>query len=421
MFQRLRRQMTLFCGMITSGILLLMTVVCLLISEKALAQNSYEKFLNNGNSCAVYLETQNVLSHKWIRQAEQEYGINLRILDNGKPLFFEHLDSERDTTDVEKAAKCAREEQGLDVNYTGSLTRTRMVFFQTEEFYACTALIPKGNGVLSMTAVYPLDTLYSQIKMQRILFTLMTAAAMAMLFLFSWVFTGKMLGQLEENSRKQTEFIASASHELRSPLAVISSSVQAIESRDGDQSVFIENIKSETARMSRLVGDMLSLASADNKSWSILRSSCELDTLILDVYEKYEPLLRRKNIRAEVVFVDDAVSLCRCDSSRISQVLGILVDNAVSYVPEGGKVRLGLEEKEKYFRLFVEDNGPGISDQAKETVFERFYRIDSARRDKQHFGLGLCIAKEIIDLHHGKIEICDTPGGGATFVIKLPK
>lgn len=421
MFHRLHRQMTIFCGLITGGILLLMTLACLMISEKALVQTSYEKFLNNGNSCAVYLETQNVLSHQWIRQAEQEYGIHLRILDNGKPLFFERLDPDRDIDMLEKAAEVSREEQGLDVNYTGSLALTRTAFFQTEDFYACTALMAKGDGVMSMTAVYPLDGLHHQIFRQRVLFAGLAVVSMAVLFLFSWIFTGKMLVPLEENRRKQTEFTASASHELRSPLAVIVSSIQAMKNGDGEQMHLMEIIESESARMSRLVSDMLSLANADNKSWSILKTSCELDTLLLDTYEKYEPLLRQKNIRAEVLIPDERILPCRCDSSRISQVLGILLDNAAGYVPEGGKVRMGLEEKEKYFRITVEDNGPGISDQAKDAVFQRFYREDPSRKDKQHFGLGLCIAKEIIVLHHGKIEICDTPGGGATFVIKLPK
>ena len=84
-------------------------------------------------------------------------------------------------------------------------------------------------------------------------------------------------------------------------------------------------------------------------------------------------------------------------------------------------MELGVEEKEKYFRIYVQDNGPGIPDENKEAVFQRFYREDSARKDKQHFGLGLCIAKEIVTLHKGSIRITDTLGGGSTFVIKLPK
>ena len=244
---------------------------------------------------------------------------------------------------------------------------------------------------------------------------------MLALVVFSWFFTGKMLRPLEENRKRQTQFIASASHELRSPLAVILSSVQAIEADPGECRRFLSTIKSEGTRMSRLIGDMLALANADNKSWSIMKSPCELDTLLLETYEKYEPLLREKGISMNVELPDESLSPCRCDGGRISQVLGILLDNGASYVPAGGKIRIGVEEKEKYFRIYVEDNGPGISDENKEAVFQRFYRADSSRKDKQHFGLGLCIAKEIVTLHHGSIRIEDTKGGGTTFVVRLPK
>ena len=152
-----------------------------------------------------------------------------------------------------------------------------------------------------------------------------------------------------------------------------------------------------------------------------MKSPCELDTLLLETYEKYEPLLREKGISMNVELPDESLSPCRCDGGRISQVLGILLDNGASYVPAGGKIRSGVEEKEKYFRIYVEDNGPGISDENKEAVFQRFYRADSSRKDKQHFGLGLCIAKEIVTLHHGSIRIEDTKGGGTTFVVRLPK
>ena len=134
-------------------------------------------------------------------------------------------------------------------------------------------------------------------------------------------------------------------------------------------------------------------------------------------------LLREKGDFHGIVELPDESLVSRADAMAdgISQVLGILLDNGASYVPAGGKIRLGVEEKEKYFRIYVEDNGPGISDENKEAVFQRFYRADSSRKDKQHFGLGLCIAKEIVTLHHGSIRIEDTKGGGTTFVVRLPK
>ena len=426
MFKKLHRQMTIFSSLITSGILILMAIASLVISERGLTRNSYERFLNNGNSCAAYLETQNVLSHKWILEAKREYGVELRILNNGKRLFFDKLNEESQAGNsvedmLAEAARISKEEQGLDVEYTGSISLPKEVYFETEDFYACTALIPKGNGVLSLVLVYPLDGLKGQIFHQRALWGVMVLIAVLALVVFSWFFTGKMLQPLEANQKKQTQFIASASHELRSPLAVILSSVQAIEADPGECRHFLSAIKNEGNRMSRLIGDMLVLANADNKSWSIMKSPCELDTLLLETYERYEPLLLKKEISMNVELPDEPLSPCRCDGGRISQVLGILLDNGFSYVPAGGKIRLGVEEKEKYFRIYVEDNGPGISDENKEAVFQRFYRADSSRKDKQHFGLGLCIAKEIVTLHHGSIRIEDTKGGGTTFVVRLPK
>lgn len=171
MFKKLHRQMTIFTSLITSGILILMAVSCLVISERGLTHNTYERFLNNGNSCVAYLENQTVLSHKWILEAKQEYKVEFRILNNGKKLYFDKLDTESRNQDkkeddlssvgnmLTEAARISREEQGLDVDYMGSLSLSKTVYFETSDFYACTALIPKGSGVLSLVLVYPLDGL----------------------------------------------------------------------------------------------------------------------------------------------------------------------------------------------------------------------------------------------------------------------
>ena len=314
MFKKLHRQMTLFSTLITSGILILMAAASLVIFERGLARNSYERFLNNGNSCVAYLENQTILSHKWILEAKQEYGVEFRILNNGKRLYFDKLNKESSDGAVAgntrensvesmlaEAARISREEQGLDVEYTGSISILKEIYFETSDFYACTALIPKGNGVLSLVLVYPLEGLKAQIFHQRVLFGGIVLAAVLALGVFSWFFTGKMLQPLEENRRKQTQFIASASHELRSPLAVILSCVQAMEKGTGENGKLLQTIKSEGNRMSRLIGDMLSLANADNKSWSIMKTDCELDTLLLETYEKYELILREKKISLKVV------------------------------------------------------------------------------------------------------------------------
>ena len=106
MFKKLHRQMTIFASLITSGILILMAVSCLVISERGLTHNTYERFLNNGNSCVAYLENQTVLSHKWILEAKQEYKVEFRIRNNGKKLYFDKLDTESQNQLPEFPGKC---------------------------------------------------------------------------------------------------------------------------------------------------------------------------------------------------------------------------------------------------------------------------------------------------------------------------
>ena len=92
----------------------------------------------------------------------------------------------------------------------------------------------------------------------------------------------------------------------------------------------------------------------------------------------------------------------------------------MSYTPQGGHILLSLSKEGNRWMLRVQDNGPGIPQEARAQIFERFYRAEKSRKDKEHFGLGLCIAQEIVRLHRGRLYLDDTPGGGATFVVSLP-
>ena len=172
--------------------------------------------------------------------------------------------------------------------------------------------------------------------------------------------------------------------------------------------------------MAPLIDDMLLLASSDNKTWRIQPSRTELDTLLLETYEKYEPAARERKLHLQISLPSETLAPCLCDKERIGQTLSILIDNAFSYTPAGGTVRLCAEALDKYFAVSVADNGPGIPDDQKEKIFDRFYRADDARSSREHFGLGLCIAREIVLLHHGKLTVTDAPEGGAVFTILLP-
>ena len=425
MFRRLHIQMTFFSALIIGIVIFIMTTACNFIAENSTGQNAWNTFQNNAISCISHLETQSIISSDWILQAEKNYDISMDIRDNGNSLYLKKLQTDSlDETIFRKAEEISAASYALDLSNPGAVSiskLTKRIFFQMKDFYVSTALIPKSHGTVSMIILYSLDSVKHKILLQRLAFSGAAFLAILALSICSWFFTGRMITPLEKSRQEQTEFIAAASHELRSPLAVILSGISAMKKADPkEQGHFLSVIEKEGTRMSLLINDMLSLSNADNHSWKMHPVSCELDTLLLDTYEKYEPLMQDHHMKFFIELPEEEIPPCPCDPERISQVLGILLDNAISYVPENGKIILSLSQTKTHFLIRVKDNGPGIPDSAKTSVFRRFYRADSARNNRQHFGLGLCIAYEIISLHKGTISVLDTPGGGSTFQISLP-
>jgi len=221
-----------------------------------------------------------------------------------------------------------------------------------------------------------------------------------------------------ESRKRQTQFIAAASHELRSPLAVIGANL-AVLPQDARESAAGIVIAKECGRMSRLVGDLLLLASADAGVWSVSMELLDVDTLLLDVYEAYAPLYQKGGASLRLNLPEECLPKIKCDAGRLREVLGILLENALAYgvSQQGGAVELEAVRAGKRVSLRVADHGPGLTREQKTRVFERFYRADDSRKDKQHFGLGLSVAAELVRCVGGTIEVRDTPGGGCTFLV----
>lgn len=172
--------------------------------------------------------------------------------------------------------------------------------------------------------------------------------------------------------------------------------------------------------MSRLIGDMLTLASADSQSWEVKTETTEPDMLLLMVYETYSPLAKEKGLALSLSLPETDVPALELDKDRMIQVLSVLLDNALSYTPAPGRIRLGLQLGKNSLRVTVSDTGPGVPDSEKTRIFERFHRGEEARSHRAHFGLGLCIAAEIVKRHRGKLWVEDAQGGGAEFIVELP-
>lgn len=429
MLNKVRLRLTFFCALVIGGVLLIMTCVCLAISESSVRAKNYIDFQTNTDSLLAYINEQSILSYTWLTQMEHNYRILIDIQNKDNSFLYSSLSGHEERQTVFKLArKIAASEYNIDPErFTGSHVLAQHETFRMEgqngeEYYAMVALLPKNGSYLNIAILHSTSPTARQMIHQRFLFGGGALTAWICLVCFAWFFIQRMLRPIEENRRKQAQFIASASHELRSPLAVILSALSAAKIAEPDKrDHFFETIESEGKRMTRLVDDMLALANSDNRSWRIQPSLTEIDTLLLETYEKYEPQSKQQKLQFQIVLPEEAVPPVLLDRERIAQVLSILIDNAFSYTPAGGCIKLSLETTEKYAAFLVADNGPGIPDEQKEKIFDRFYRADDAHQDREHFGLGLCIAKEIVLLHHGKIQVSDAPDGGSVFTVFLPR
>jgi signal transduction histidine kinase len=224
--------------------------------------------------------------------------------------------------------------------------------------------------------------------------------------------------------QKQREFVADASHELRTPLSVLLSSIDAMDmTLEPEEKEFearlLSNMRQEVKRMTRLVSDLLTLARSDSNTIELRKEIFDFRPLAEKAKDSVGLLANEKKISITLDGPDSLIVVG--DPERLSQLLYILLDNAVKYTPNGGKVNLFHSKERKDFCMAVQDTGIGIEKKDFNQIFERFYRLDKSRsRQIGGHGLGLSIAKWIVDTHKGTIKVSSEMGKGSTFFVKIP-
>ena len=427
MFKKLQVNLTLICTIITSVILVLTSTIALRFFQMNLYTTEYNTFTNNAASCYSYIQSEETLSLQWFTQSEYNGNYSMYIAENNIPLKITEFHTDEEYTQlVDKCVKIGKNKYSFDVKnteinpniYTSIDFTTK---FKDEKYIISLGVVPKDDSYVSVVLMHPLNNYYKQLYRQIIFYILIDFVAIILLTIFSYLFSKKAIAPIVDSKKRQDKFIAAASHELRSPLAVILSSASALKKTKTKEENyrFIETINAEGNRMSNLINDMLLLASANAKSWSINLNEEEIDTIVIDCYEYFEIIAKEKSIKFKLYIEDTSFPRYICDKERIIQILSILINNAFTYCKNNGMVALKLQLTNDYIEILVIDNGIGISDDYKAHIFEPFYRVDSSRNSKNNFGLGLSIAYEIIKLHKGHLSVSDTVGGGTTFSIKL--
>lgn len=241
-------------------------------------------------------------------------------------------------------------------------------------------------------------------------------------FLASFFLAKHAIKPIQASLEQQNNFVSDASHELRTPITIIQTNLDIIKGAPSHETIadnekWLNNIQDETTSMTELINSLLFLARADANQQLMEKEYFPLNPTILDTIHSFEVMAKRNNITLMTDINGPVTALG--DSTRLKQVLTILIDNAIRHTPEHGSVVAGCDTKADTIDITITDTGEGIAKEHHKKIFDRFYQVDESRH-KGGSGLGLSMAKWIIEKHGGTINVTSILGKGTTFTIKLP-
>ena len=449
MLKKLGRRLTFVNFLVTGAILLTMTIVSLHITEQTLVsqqENDLRTYVSAllptlyESGFALPMEQFGLRLHlpeKYALYIESPQPRQTVIVANAlSPEIFDRLADEIDATiTVEEAmgksnvAFFSVSDQEPEGAPTLSIRSSEMIAYAFQDYrlqtlddinYRIAVCSLHTNGQQSTMLVLQDRTEELQSRDDlRLLFFACVAGGLFLVVLASLYLSSRSIRPVEASIRSQQEFVAAASHELRTPVAAIRANAEVLEDAElGTFSPFLQSIHEESVRMSRLVDDLMSLARADAGQLSV-------ETVLVDIAEVAGEALRLIRPMAEqqslTLSADVSSALIQGDPNRLRQVLLALLDNAIRYTPPGGTLRISACREGRSGVLRVEDTGIGIADEYKARVFDRFYCIDTVRTNTSGgAGLGLSVAQQFVQLMKGRIEIADGREGGCMFILTFP-
>ena len=232
-----------------------------------------------------------------------------------------------------------------------------------------------------------------------------------------------ILTRLATIDQTRSEFVSNVSHELKTPITSMKVLAESITQNEGasaeDYKEFMTDIVDEIDRETKIINDLLTLVKTDSQNNEMNFEEHSINEMMETIIKTVRPLANQRNINLSYESYRDVMA--DIDQVKLALAISNLVENAVKYNVENGWIRCSLNEDHKYFYIKVADSGVGIPDDAKDKVFDRFYRVDKARsRDTGGTGLGLSITRSIINAHRGTIKLYSEAGKGTTFTVRIP-
>lgn len=293
-----------------------------------------------------------------------------------------------------------------------------VMFDQTPYSYLKSSLNAETDTVILFRDLSP------EVNMRRILLTALIIVGVIcslLSFVVSFFMANWAMIPIQKAWQQQKKFLSDASHELRTPLTIIQTNLDIVR-RSPDETVsclskWVDNIQQECIYMAKLVDSLLFLARTDSQQQTLDKQLFIFNSALMQAVVSFETVAAEKELSLEIS--EDVLIQCYGDEARIRQVIGILLDNAIRHTSAGGKILVSLVQVDTKALVTVADSGEGIESEYLEKIFDRFYQVDSSR-SRGGAGLGLALAKEIIESHGGVINVSSIPGTGTTFRIWIP-
>lgn len=471
MFPRLQRKFVILYTFSTGLIMTFILSVAFLFYVSSQDNRQRSAFQEHLFTLTAQMQTDSEFTDSFLAQMEQNNKLLIYIEENDIPFFFPGAfrSCTPRATLLTYAKNAAKKEYIYDDSHPISSNILQSSVFQItgdkKDTYLGNVLILRtSSGYKRLTLLMDITGYRHRLLDTGCIYLLIDLCGILLLFLSGRWFVGRSLKPLEETCQKQQDFVAAVSHELRSPFAVIRTTADAITANavaadtvagsavsagavsvnavSADKvSVGAEEynrglavIKDECRRGSSLIQNLLLLVTAEQKEWAVKKQDFEIDELLLNLLEIYEPLCRSKGGALLLHLPQEPLPSVSADPDLCRQIFTILLDNAVAYAltdplsPDADhaarntdryQILLRADISHGHICVRVTDHGPGIPDEEKTLIFDRFYRSDRSRNDKEHFGLGLSIAAALAKIQGLRLAAEDTEGGGSTFSLRF--
>lgn len=413
MIHTLRKRLSLLMITVITAVLLCAAVLVLFLSERMFNENERSRLNIQADQLAQTVKINELLQTSQLAKLEVSNGLIISIWDEGGPIPFHggwQPASDRDSLISQAMEQVSDYNERWDGIIRGE---------HGERYLATVRRVSNYRFIRTVVMLQDEQSADTQRAGQRWRYAAIAILVFILIAYLCWLFTGKMIQPIKEAHEQQNQFVSAASHDLRTPLQVIRVNAEALKLNPPDRDRFIDRILKELTHVSNLSEDLLTLTTAPDDS-TAQGNPVEISDLVNNAVDYYKGAAVQKGISLSSRLPAEALPLIEGNEAMLQKALNILVDNAVCYTPAGGHITVEASLQSRNVIIAVQDDGPGVALEHQSRIFDRFYRADKNRTDRAHSGLGLSIAKKVVNDHGGKLTYKTAEPHGSVFSIILP-